>query len=69
MAIKAFSREYLVGELGLPYDNDGIVINDEITGMERWYTVHELTFRDPATGKVYKCFYSAGATEAQDERP
>lgn len=69
MAIRAFSREYLVGELGLPYDNDGIVINDEIKDTKRWYTVHELTFRDPATSKVYKCFYSEGATEAQDESP
>lgn len=69
MAFKAFLKEYLVDELGLPHDNDGIVISDKITGSERWSTVHELIFRDPATDKVYRTNYSEGATEEQDESP
>lgn len=61
---KKFSRDYLVNELGLPYDN---TIVDKIIDTTRWSIVHEIVFEDK--GHFYSTTYSEGATEMQDERP
>ena len=64
MAIKTFSKDYLVDELELPWRN---TIVDKIIDTTRWSIVHEIVFEDD--GKFYMTTYSEGATEMQDERP
>lgn len=59
-----FSRDYLMKELDLPYDN---TIVDNIIDTTRWSIIHEIVFED--NGKFYRTTYSEGATECQDERP
>ena len=67
-ATRRFSREFLVGELGLPYDADeGIVIKDEIINIDRWSIIHSIIFKHD--GKFYETSYSQGATEHQEEDP
>lgn len=63
--MKKYSRDYLVNELGLPYE--GNVIYDKIIDTTRWSIVHEIVFED--NGKFYQTTYMEGATEIQDERP
>lgn len=63
--MKKFSREYLMNELGLPYEN--IIVND-IIDTSRWSVIHTIVFMDK-DGKFYQTSYSEGATECQDERP
>jgi hypothetical protein len=63
MAKKVFSRDYLKGELDLPY----AAIFDEITDNGRWSIYHRCIFED--NGKFYETHYSVGATESQDESP
>lgn len=67
MATKRFTKEFLVDELGLPWE--GPVLSDTITDNGRWSIHHELVFKNPEDGKCYLCSYSVGATESQDERP
>lgn len=67
MATKRFTKEFLVDELGLPWE--GPVLSDIITDNGRWSIYHELVFKNPEDGKCYLCGYSVGATECQDERP
>lgn len=62
--IKKFSKDYLVNELDLPYENTVI---DKIVDTSRWSVIHEIVFKD--NGKFYQTTYSEGATECQDERP
>jgi len=65
---RRFSREFLVGELGLPYDADeGIVIRNEIIDTDRWSIVHDIIFKHD--GKLYETSYSEGVAEMQDVRP
>ena len=61
---KVFSKDYLMDELDLPYDN---TIVDRIVNTTRWSIIHEIVFED--NGKFYMTTYSKGATECQDERP
>ena len=61
---KVFSKDYLMDELDLPYDN---TIVDRIVNTTRWSIIHEIVFED--NGKFYMTTYSEGATECQDERP
>lgn len=61
--MKKFSREYLVNELGLPYENT--IVND-IVDTTRWSVIHEIVFMNK-DGKFYQTSYSEGATECQDE--
>lgn len=68
MATKIFTKDYLVNELDLPYDED-LVISDKITDTGRWSIHHSLIFKDPADDKFYKVSYSVGATENQPEAP
>lgn len=51
------------------YEDDGPLkrVEDKITDTSRWSVMHEVIFKDTATGKHYKSFYSVGATEQQDE--
>lgn len=59
-----FSKDYLVNELDLPYEN---AIEDNIVDTGRWSIYHKIIFED--NGKFYRTHYSVGATECQDERP
>ena len=61
---KVFSKDYLMDELDLPYEN---TIVDRIVYTTRWSIIHEIVFED--NGKFYMTTYSEGATEIQDERP
>lgn len=61
---KVFSKDYLMDELDLPYDN---IIVDRIVNTTRWSIIHEIVFED--NGKFYMTTYSEGSTEIQDERP
>lgn len=57
---KVFSKDYLMDELDLPYDN---TIVDRIVNTTRWSIIHEIVFED--NGKFYMTTYSEGATECQ----
>lgn len=64
--MKIFSRDYLVNELGLPYDSD-CVIEDTMIDKERWSIVHRLIFKD--NDKAYRTYYEEPATEEQEMQP
>jgi len=57
-------KDYLINELGLPYENS---ILDEIIDTSRWSIHHRIIFEHE--GKFYETYYSEGATEMQDESP
>lgn len=61
---KVFSKDYLMDELDLSYEN---TIVNRIVDTTRWSIIHEIVFED--NGKFYMTTYSEGATEYQDERP
>ena len=61
-----FKKEYLIEELGLPYDCD--LVHEEIIDTTRWSIIKEIVFKDK-DGKYYQTTYSKGATECQDESP
>lgn len=61
-----FKKEYLIEELGLPYDCD--LVNEEIIDTRRWSIIKEIVFQDK-DGKYYQTTYSEGATECQEEAP
>lgn len=61
---KVFSKDYLMDELDLPYEN---TIVNRIVDTTRWSIIHEIVFED--NGKFYMTTYSEGVTEMQDERP
>lgn len=58
-----FKKDYLVGELELPYS----ALEDKILGKSRWSLLHAIIFE--LDGKFYRTSYSTGATEGQDESP
>ena len=64
--MKIFSRDYLVNELGLPYDSD-YVIDNTIIQHKRWSIVRRLIFKD--NGKAYRTYYEEPATEEQEMQP
>lgn len=64
--MKIFSRDYLVNELGLPYDSD-CVIDNTIIQHKRWSIVRRLIFKD--NGKTYRTYYEEPATEEQEIYP
>lgn len=64
--MKTFSRDYLVNELGLPYDSD-CVNEDTMIYKERWSIVHRLIFKD--NEKAYRTYYEEPATEEQEMQP
>jgi hypothetical protein len=61
--IRIFNRDFLVNELGLPYNS----VEDKVIDNSRWSICHELIFA--YDGKYYQTYYSVGSTECQDERP
>lgn len=61
-----FKKDYLVNELGLPFDSDHVQ-NDVIIDNTRWSIVHEIVFE--VDGKFYSTYYEEGATECQYEEP
>lgn len=67
MIKKMFSKEYLIKELGLPY-NYKYVREDSIEYLSRWSVHHELVFKDK-DGQCWSTEYRCGATELQDEQP
>lgn len=67
MAIKTFTKEYLMKELGLPYG--GALISYRIVDRTRWSLAYEIIFQDPSDEKYYLTYYDEGATEMQDKAP
>lgn len=55
---KEFLRESLYGDT---------TVQDTITDHSRWSVGHERIFKHE--GKLYRTWYSVGATENQDESP
>mgnify|MGYP006920117490 FL=1 len=64
--MKIFSRDYLVNELGLPYNSDRVV-EDTMIYHERWSIVHRLIFKN--NDKAYRTYYEEPATEEQEIHP
>ena len=63
-----FKKEFLMDELGLPYDaDDGVLIKDDVVDTDRWSTIHVIVFKHG--NAFYETSYSVGSTEMQDERP
>lgn len=60
-----FKREYLMEELGLPWEN---IVSEEIVDATRWSIIKQIVFKDK-NGIYYQTAYSMGATECQDESP
>lgn len=60
---RTFDKDFLVGELKLPYN----ALEDHIIDNGRWSIHHEIIFGHE--GKFYQANYSVGATECQWERP
>ena len=57
-------KEYMLEEI---LWGDGTIVEDNIVDNSRWSIHHELIFNHE--GKVYRTYYSVGATEQQDEGP
>jgi hypothetical protein len=45
------------------------IMEDIITGHDRWSVFHSLVIKDTYSDKFYETEYRVGATENQDERP
>ena len=58
-----FKTEFLKEELDLPYS----AVEDKVVDNSRWSIYHKIVFE--YNGKHYSTYYSAGATEMQDESP
>lgn len=52
--MKTFTRDYLVNELGLPYNSD-CVIEDTIINADKWGVTHRLIFKD--NDVTYRTYY------------
>ena len=63
---KKFTKEFLIDKLDLPYNKE-IVVEDTIEKTTRWSVIHNIIFKHE--DKVYRTWYSEGATEQQDEGP
>jgi len=48
-------------------DDGEDIVSNEITDHGRWSVTHEIVFKKD--GKLYRTYYSVGATESQDEAP
>lgn len=70
---KEVTKEYLVNELGLPYEGYGVeIISDRVIDTSnRWSELRELIFREPnqKENQAWSVTYSKGKTELQYERP
>jgi len=68
---KKFKSSYLK-DLGLPNEClQGVIHENEITDSSRWSLGYRVVFSfpDQNDGTAWEAFYSAGATEYQDESP
>lgn len=61
--MKIFSRDYLMNELGLPYDSD-CVIEDTMIYHGILSIVHRIIFKD--NGVAYRTYYDEPATKEQE---
>jgi len=61
---KKFSKEYLMEELGLPYNS----VEKTLVDSGRWALTYEIVFQD-VDGKYWQTYYNTGATEMQYEPP
>jgi hypothetical protein len=59
-----FPKTFLLDELDLP----GEAIEDRVIDTRRWSVDHEIIWKHP-DGRFFRCWYSVGATECQDEFP
>lgn len=57
------SKQWMLDTL----DDSDIVVRDTIVGNSRWAIQYELIFK--YDDKLYRAYYSVGATECQDETP
>jgi hypothetical protein len=65
-----FEKEYLVEEVGLPYDvyeGDFKIMKNEQIDTKRWSSVHELVIKHK--GKFWSTEYQQGLTESQEHFP
>lgn len=58
------AQDILYGET-----EDYELIEDIISGHNRWSVGHRLTVKQHSTGKFFRTYYSKGATEYQGESP
>lgn len=58
-----FTRDYLENELGLPYENDNVLIDEEMY-HGRWSISRRIVFQ--AEGKYFETFYNVPNTEFQE---
>jgi len=66
MTTRTFTKDFLVEDLDLPYNDDITKVN-EVIDTSRWSIHYDLVFE--FEGKHYRTSYSVGATESQDESP
>lgn len=45
------------------------IVQERIVDTRRWSVIHEVVFRAPDDGLLYRARYSVGATEYQNEKP
>ena len=60
-----FKKDFLMDELGLPY-NSSIIMRNRCVDHRRWLAVYELIFEHK--GKFYRTKYDQGLTECQEDR-
>ena len=65
MAFENFAKDFLMDELGLPYDG---VVSRKAVDQGRWTTYYEIVFEHP-NGKFYRTWYESGSTEMQEVTP
>lgn len=63
--MKAFSKEFLMDELGLP--GGKFQVFERICNHSRWSVTYEIVFQHE--DKFYRTYYNTGATEYQDCSP
>jgi hypothetical protein len=66
---RKFPKALLKNEWGLPYGGAAEVIVDDIAETSRWSEHHDLIFKAPDDGLLYRTYYSKGLTEYQNEVP
>lgn len=45
------------------------IVRKELTDTSRWSVHYELIIKRKSDGKLFRDYYSVGATESQDEQP
>ena len=62
---RTFTREQ-IDEWELPFGGGDMVVKDEMLDHTRWSILHELIFRAPDDGKLWRLVYEIPATERQE---